>query len=417
MKILWFVNIAFPEVLEKIGQKPSGSGWWLTSLAREMAKDSSIKLTIANCSPAYKSFERFESDGIEFWMIPAKSSNINGYKSGKLVCKLAQLANDSDVDIIDVHGTEYLYGQISPFVVNKPVVITIQGFINEVIKKAFGDKSFLETVMLQTRSFRDIKSLLIMINNYLSMRVRIKSEQAILKFSPYIIGRTDWDKTITYKFNPNRRGYFTCWEIIRPEFYKTAWSWEAKTAQKIFTCGRCEFAKGLDDLVWILPELKSRFPQIELRLTIEADKAGYSRYLARLAKNLGVAERMKFLGYLSGIQIVDELKNASIFAHPSYVDNSPNTIAEAMCIGTPCVASDVGGIPSMIKDGDNGLLFEAGNRKQLLGKISIMLSDRNLAEKLGANARRTALERHDPAKVVRETVEAYKNVLADWNNR
>jgi len=414
MKVLWFVNIPLPAVFTYLNYKSSGSGWWLSSLADEMIKEPSIKLTIANCSSIYKSFERFESGGIEYWLIPAKDRNINGYRCGKLIRKLAQLVNDSDVEIVDVHGSEYFYGQVTPFV-DKPVVITIQGIVNEVTKNAFGNKTFLKAVMLQTRSIQDIKSLLGMIYNYFTMLIRSKSERVILKSNSYIIGRTERDKAITYKLNPNRRKYFVCWEIMRSEFYKTAWSYN--TNQKIFASCRGGFAKGLDDLVLILPELKNKFPHIELRLTVNVGKNGYRGYLARLAKNLGVYERVKFLGYLTVPQVADELKIASVFVHPSYADNSPNALAEAMCVGTPCVASAIGGIPSMIEDKYNGLLFEAGNREQLLEKISAIISDKDLAQRLSYNARRTALERHNPAKVVRETLVAYEAVLQDRKGR
>jgi len=86
-------------------------------------------------------------------------------------------------------------------------------------------------------------------------------------------------------------------------------------------------------------------------------------------------------------------------------------LAEAMCVGVPCVASTTGGIPSMIKDGYNGLLFETGNIEQLAEKVTRFLSDEQLVKKLGANIRSTAMEHHNPAKVAQETLDAYNVVL------
>jgi hypothetical protein len=94
------------------------------------------------------------------------------------------------------------------------------------------------------------------------------------------------------------------------------------------------------------------------------------------------------------------------------MDNSPNSLGEAMLVGMPCIASDVGGIPSMISDGENGLLYNHTDINELADKIELLFSDPALAKKLGAQAKITATERHSPAKIAELTNEMYRQVIS-----
>jgi glycosyltransferase involved in cell wall biosynthesis len=101
-----------------------------------------------------------------------------------------------------------------------------------------------------------------------------------------------------------------------------------------------------------------------------------------------------------------------VFVLPSENENSPNALAEAMVSGMPVIATRVGGIPSMVEDGQTGLLVPWGDPASLAEKMAWLLAHPEERERLGQNACRVARARHAPQTVADETVQAYKEILA-----
>jgi glycosyltransferase involved in cell wall biosynthesis len=134
----------------------------------------------------------------------------------------------------------------------------------------------------------------------------------------------------------------------------------------------------------------------------------------RIRKLLGSPElcgAVDVLGLRTPAQIADELARASAFVLPSHIENSPNALCEAMAVGTPCIAAYVGGVPSLVRNEVDGLLYHDADPFALAGKIDRMLGDHDLAARLGASGRARALQRHDPATVSARAVTAYRDVL------
>jgi glycosyltransferase involved in cell wall biosynthesis len=86
-------------------------------------------------------------------------------------------------------------------------------------------------------------------------------------------------------------------------------------------------------------------------------------------------------------------------------------------MGMPCIAAHVGGVPSLIRDGMDGLLYHDRDPFILAEKIVQLLDDRALAVRLGAQARRTASERHDPEQIAERTVQIYQQVISSHGDR
>jgi glycosyltransferase involved in cell wall biosynthesis len=98
-------------------------------------------------------------------------------------------------------------------------------------------------------------------------------------------------------------------------------------------------------------------------------------------------------------------------ALPSLSDNFPNTALEAMACGLPVVASRAGGIPEIVRDGENGLLAEAGNAAELAQRLESLLADVALRSRLGANARRTVAALCDERTVADSYARVYRAAL------
>ena len=89
-----------------------------------------------------------------------------------------------------------------------------------------------------------------------------------------------------------------------------------------------------------------------------------------------------------------ELCRAHVFVISSYIENSPNSLCEAMQVGLPCVATYAGGIPSLVRNGSTGLLFPPGDAPLLAEAIARLFREDHLACRMGRAARIEASERH-----------------------
>jgi glycosyltransferase involved in cell wall biosynthesis len=132
----------------------------------------------------------------------------------------------------------------------------------------------------------------------------------------------------------------------------------------------------------------------------------------RMLQDNGVPEsRYLFLSQVPYQEMPYLYPLASTFILPSYSESFPMTVLEAMSSGLPVVVSRVGGIPEMIRDKQDGCLFEPGNPLALADGVMTLLSDRAFAERIGQNARNRALNEFSAVRMAAMTSEAYKEVV------
>jgi glycosyltransferase involved in cell wall biosynthesis len=407
LRVLWLVNVPLPAVSRRLKLKPKGSGHWLQTLSQAIAANPSIgSLTIAHASHTYSQTDSFEEDGIAYFTIPASINEIAGKKWHRLILRLANLVETVRPDVVDVHGTEYSYGRITRYI-DEPVLITVQGLMAQSREHPHGDLSLSQVLTRQTRTLKDLPAAYLTLRANSIGRVREQNEVEIFKENTHFIGRTDWDEAMTRRLSPFLKRYTRAWRIERAGFYNAEWRGPSDGSMRLFSCARCNPQKGQHNLIELLHSLKDEFPQLSLGLTVDPSQPGWPSYLLRLAKKLGVSDRVDFLGYLSEEGIIDQLKNCSIFVHPTYQDNGPNSVAEAMLVGTPIVAANIAGVSSMLTDRISGLLYPPGDQQALSSCVRTLLKDQTLAKGLAYEARRIAHIRHSPKAVVDATLEAY----------
>src|SRR5690606_1927389 len=97
----------------------------------------------------------------------------------------------------------------------------------------------------------------------------------------------------------------------------------------------------------------------------------------------------------------------SMFVLPTLMDNSPNSLVEAMAVGVPSIATNVGGIPSMAKNNCDALLVDKNDVAELANRIKLLFTDKELQSRLSANAKKRAYENNYPSKVSRKYIEVY----------
>lgn len=109
-------------------------------------------------------------------------------------------------------------------------------------------------------------------------------------------------------------------------------------------------------------------------------------------------------GKLSLAEVRNKMKNCYCLVLPSITEGLPRVIMEAMALAKPVVASRVGGVPDLVQDGQNGFLFEVGNAADLSDKLRVLLSDRDLAVKMGKNGKEFVKENFSNEKYIRNYI-------------
>jgi glycosyltransferase involved in cell wall biosynthesis len=170
--------------------------------------------------------------------------------------------------------------------------------------------------------------------------------------------------------------------------------------------GRLSYEKGLDVLIRAMAKLD------EGRLLIVG--SGPEEYdLKMLAADLGV-RRVEFAGFRSGSKLARMLAEAQFVVLPSrWYENQPLSVMEAFASSKAVVASRIGGIPEMVEDGVNGLLFPMADIDALAGCLGRMLGDRGVREEMGRRAREKAERLYDTETHYARIERLYRQVIAE----
>ncbi len=150
--------------------------------------------------------------------------------------------------------------------------------------------------------------------------------------------------------------------------------------------------------------LRRMFPDCSIRGVMAGD--GPERIaVERLIGDEGLRGCIRTLGFTE--RIPEVLAAADVFVLPSRVEGSPLTLLEAMSMGLPCVAADVGAVAEVVKDGETGLLVRGGRAGLLADSCARLLQEPELGPRLGAAARRLVVDKFD----LRRTIGCYKDAL------
>lgn len=119
---------------------------------------------------------------------------------------------------------------------------------------------------------------------------------------------------------------------------------------------------------------------------------GDLEYLKSYYRRIGIYNKCQFVGSISRHSLSDFYQKADIFILPSHAEGLPMTLLETMSFGLPVIATDVGGIPEVVKNGENGFLIKPGDDEALAEYISLLSKDRELRQKMGRNNRKKIVE-------------------------
>lgn len=315
-------------------------------------------------------------------------------------------------DIIHIHGTENAFLCILGKV-NVPVVISIQGNLTVIQHKYLA--GYYGNFIKQKNDRITLKSLVFGRNSfnkgYKTMQKMAKIEQSHLKYAKNIIGRTAWDSRITSVLSP-KSTYYSGNEMLRDKFYTSKWNNNYESGKIIlFTTSGNSYYKGFETLCHCLNILNDRGLSIEWRVAgISKDSLINKITKQHLGENYPKLGLM-LLGSIEENNLIRNMQKSHLYIMPSHIENSPNNLCEAMIIGMPCVATFAGGTPSMLKDGEEGVLVQDGDPWVMAGAILEIINNSSIAEVYAKNARERALKRHDKATIILELIETYSKII------
>lgn len=378
MKVLWLCNIIIPMIAEQLHLQSTNKEGWISGMMDTVLKnqmENGIELSIAFPAPRImfpmnhnicKKVLHVENTMLNCYGFYENTGHAESYDPA-LEKMLQMIVEDAKPDIVHCFGTEYPHtlAMCRIFPDKQRLLIGLQGICSLYAEAYTADLSakVFHKVTLRDHLRRDS-----MVEQQQKFVKRGVMEQEAIKLAGNITGRTEWDRLCTRKWNQDAK-YFNMNEILRPEFYAAEWKADQCVPHSIFLSQGDYPIKGLHYALMAMPAILARYPDammyvagnsivnyttLKQKLKISA----YGKYLRKLMKDNGLKNKVKFLGKLDVEQMRDAYLRSSLFVCPSALENSPNSLGEAMILGMPCVTADVGGIPSLFADGEDGIMYE-----------------------------------------------------------
>lgn len=417
MRVLWFTNTSC-NASEYLGEGPVGGGWLR---ALDHALQQKVELHVAFYHPKARETFKYKS-GTYYpiskgnWKVKAilgifwrQTTNTQDQE------KYLQIIDNVKPDIIHIHGTENAFGCIIPLA-KVPVVVSIQGCMTVYHHKFLSGYSLRElsiSILYRGRGIRQFIRNRSFNRAYRDFAKLKNREQQNLKPSKHIIGRTNWDRRIASILAPTS-SYYHGDEMLREVFYTNTWTSGGQDKFIIHSTTSNSAYKGFETICETLYILR-----VERKLDIIWQVAGLKPgdSIVEVTKfKLGSKypwTGLTFLGSLDETKLVESMCKASIYVSPSHIENSPNSLCEAMILGMPCIATYAGGTSSIIEDGKEGILVQDGDPWAMAGSILELHKNPSLALQYGRKARERALRRHDRERVVDSYIDIYKTICND----
>lgn len=406
MRVLWFS--VTPSLFNPHSNLHNGGGW-IASLEQIVRRNKEVELGVAFYFG--KDHKVCDNDGVRYYVLPNDERRFlsKWIKPESAECRVKRyldVIEDFKPDVIQIFGSENDFGLICGKT-DVPVVIHIQGSLppyhNALFPVGMNQYDFLfgRGLTWQRR--------LIGWRSESSFRRKAEREVKILKSCRHFMGRTEWDHNIVRLFNPGAT-YYHCEEALRDSFINSGKTWQGLHSGKlsIVSVISSPWYKGVD-LILKTAKLLTENSNLafEWRVYGVSDIRFFEKKYGIFAGDVHV----KIMGSVGKDELVDALCTSSAYVHPSYIDNSPNSLCEAQYLGMPILATHVGGIASLVDDGRSGMLFPANDPYTLSVKLIQLFENQDVACSMGTEARTDAVRRHNPEQIGKRLAEIYQMIL------
>lgn len=421
MNILWLINIPLPEASQLMGENPSPFGGWLINASKDLANKEDVELSIAFPSNKANKFKELKGEKINYYpFIPVKE---NDNKVIQYNQSFKTLLNNLKPDIVHIYGTEIAHTlSIVNVCQNLGVetIISIQGLVSIYAQHMYANLPFSAVYGFTLRNLLRKDSVYLQKKTF---ELRGKNEIESLQKTNHIIGRTTWDKACSNQINPQAKYHF-CNETLREEFYKHQWDVNDCEKYSIFLSQGQYPIKGLHYMLEAMPLVLKKYPNSKVYISgkdiTKSDSIKdkllmtyYGKYIKKIIKRLDLERNVVFTGPLDEEKMCQRYLKSNVFVCPSSIENSPNSLGEAMVLGVPCVASDVGGVSDMLKHKEEGFVYQTDAPYMLAHYVCEIFENEDLALKFSKNAREHALTTHDRDANTRRLIEIYEEITGE----
>lgn len=274
--------------------------------------------------------------------------------------------------------------------------------------------------VITRRTFRDFLRRSSIKTEQNKMEARAENERKAIEQIQHFIGRTTLDLAVLRMYN-SKAAYYKCNDILRSCFYSRKWDYESCEMHRIFISQYYYPLKGFHYLLEAAAILREKYPDlkiaaagynpIEKSLTKhELKDSSYIRYIKSLITKYNFQNSVELLGELDAEQMKHEYLRANVFVMPSTIENSPNSLAEAMMLGTPCAAADVGGISDFAEHRTEAFIYPSSASYLLAHYIDKLFSDESTARSLSENGRLRALREYNREENIRQLEKAFTDI-------
>ena len=421
MRILWVCNQCVPQIAEKLNIPGSNKEGWLAGLFERVmtAKD---EFTLGLAFPHHENMSA-EADGYKVYGFSEDTGHPENYDE-TLDKRMKEIFDDFRPDFIHVFGTEYGHTLSAAKACGDPskMLITFQGVCGALAEAYL---TGVDEEWTKKSSFRDSLKKDNMISQKEKFMLRAEHEREAVSLAAYVSGRTSLDQKYTHDYNPEAK-YLFMNETMRKTFYDGKWEPESVKGKHTIFVSQCDYPiKGFHILLKAAREVIKEYPDLQIRVagTTITGEGGlkkkvliptYGQYLKHLMKEGNLEDAVTFLGPLTAEEMKKEYLSATAFVLPSVMENSPNCLGEAMLLGVPCIASNVGGVADICSIED-GLLYDDCDPFKLAQAMKDVFYDldnggkecRKRIEKAKEHAR----IRHDGEANFQRLLEIYRNRL------
>lgn len=421
MKVLWLSPTPCGSIRK--GNQPLIGGGWLISLEDELKKRPNIELHVAYFAETreaafiYKGVTYhpmgYEKPLNKIQRVLERRENIDKIDEKRLPWMLSVI-DQSQPDIIHIHGSEGSFITVLPHIVNIPIVVSIQGMLGPIGEKYYA--GIPESTALKNESMRDLIHMETTKCQFKSLYDRAKREERYLQQVKYIIGRTFLDESYTCLLTPERQ-YYVVNEILRPEFYNVQWKgFIDTTCVKIVTTISGAIYKGIETILKSAYLLKKYAKcQFEWHIIGYDDQSKWVKISEKMTGLNCHDCNLIFHGRIDALSLSKFLCESDIYVNASHIENSPNSVCEAMLVGMPIIATYAGGTASLLKHEEDGILVQDGAPYVMAGAIVNIIHRPEDALMLASSAREKALVRHNKVSIVNELMSTYNSILEDYS--
>lgn len=413
MTVFWLLNFLPPPMARALDLPVQASGSWVMALQQAL-EEQPVRLILCAYSPAVSETQRREIGGVVYLALPAAG--------GKEALQAALAAEQPD--LLQIFGTEndHAVWALESFSPQK-TLLYIQGLAGpcgEHMADGLPPRFLRRQRMKECLAARTGGATVRQLRE--GLLEKGEAEKKVFALARNVLGRTEWDKAFTASVNPQAR-YYKLNEILRAPFYSGGWQRDPLRRPRIFVSQGNIPLKGLHRVIEALPAIAARYPDVQVDVAgwppprkgallqpVMNWLAEYPGYLDQLARRLGVADRIRYTGVLNAEAMKTCFLQSSVFLLPSSLENSPNSLGEAMLLGMPCAAANVGGVPSMMEDKKEGLLFDPARPDQMTQAVLALLDDPAGAEAMGKAARARAMADHDPKAIAAAQMALYNQL-------